>query len=61
MHIDHDPNENPQWVAWNKQKASFEKDYGGGNRLTPADLFRVLAPIAAVTVSLFLWRNGWPF
>lgn len=59
--IDHDPREHarPKWEAWDKEKANFEKDYG--RTLTPGDMFRWLAPIFVVSVSVFLYREGWPF
>ena len=59
--IDHDPHEftRPKWPAWEKEKANFEKDYG--RTLTPADLLRWIAPFVIISVSLFLYREGWPF
>ena len=61
MQIDHDPKEfsKPNFEAWDRKKANFEKEYG--RTVTPGDLFRYIAPIFAVALAMFFWREGWPF
>lgn len=58
--IEHDQREHahPKWDAWDKEKANFEKDYG--RELTTWDLLQWIGPIVVVSVSLFLYREGWP-